>query len=313
MIMKLIDFEKYYPDEQTCKESFRQYRMNAGVTCRKCGNTKHYWMKSIEQFQCTECRFRTTLKSGTVMEDSNLPFRVWFFVLHLMTSTTKGFSAKEVQRQLGFKRYEPIWYLMQKIRTAMGERDDKYLLKGACEMDEGFFSTVESERRGKPRRKLKRGRGSEKKSTVLVMAESKKTKSKKRKNRPSTACGHVKMKVMPNMNAETVESVAKAGLAPEVCLKTDDYTSYSKLRNIVQKHTPRVVEPSKADKVLPWVHIIISNAKRNLLNNFHHIDDRYLQNYLNEYTYKLNRRYLSNQLFEHALIACASFSWFALV
>lgn len=55
------------------------------------------------------------------MQDSNLPFRTWFIVIHLMTSTKKGFSAKEVQRQLGHNRYEPIWYMMQKIRTAMGE------------------------------------------------------------------------------------------------------------------------------------------------------------------------------------------------
>ena len=53
------------------------------------------------------------------MESSNLSFRKWFIVIHLMTSTKKGFSAKEIQRQLGQKRYEPIWYMMQKIRMAM--------------------------------------------------------------------------------------------------------------------------------------------------------------------------------------------------
>ncbi|MFT6808778.1 MAG: hypothetical protein ACJA01_002009, partial [Saprospiraceae bacterium] len=29
-----------------------------------------------------------------------------------------------MQRQIGHKRYEPIWFMMHKIRAAMGQRDD---------------------------------------------------------------------------------------------------------------------------------------------------------------------------------------------
>jgi hypothetical protein len=57
--------------------------------------------------------------------------------MHLMTATKKGFSALEVQRQLGRNRYEPVWYMMQKIRVAMSDRDDKDVLSGTLEMDEG--------------------------------------------------------------------------------------------------------------------------------------------------------------------------------
>ena len=60
---------------------------------------------------------------------------------------------------------------------------------------------------------------------------------------------------------------------------------------------------------LPWVYIAISNAKRNLLNNFPHVGINYLQNYPDEFTYRLNRRYFGERLFEHLLIACISFCW----
>ena len=96
--MKLIEFIEQFPDEQSCRDAFRDYRLKVGVKCRKWGNTEHYWMKTVEQFQCKQCRTRTTLRSGTVMESSNLPFRKWFLAIHLMTSTNKGFSAKKVQR-----------------------------------------------------------------------------------------------------------------------------------------------------------------------------------------------------------------------
>jgi hypothetical protein len=306
--MKLIKFIEKFPDEQSCRDSFKDYRLKVGVKCRKCQCTKHYWMSSIEQFQCTECRTRTTLRSGTVMESSNLPFRIWFLVLHLMTSTKKGFSAKEVQRQVGLKRYEPVWYMMQKIRMAMGARDERYLLSGATEMDEGFFTTVDSENRGKRKKKLKRGRGSQQKTPVMVMAESKKSKTRK-KGRPIYSCGFFKMEAMGDLSANTIEMIAKNSLDPGCNVRTDNYPSYSKLRQVVKKHTAKTIKPKDAGKELPWVHTAISNAKRNILNNFHHVDDSYLQNYLDEFTYKLNRRNILDQLFDRLIIACISFSW----
>ncbi len=123
--MKLIEFTELYPDEASCRLAFKQYREKEGVTCKKCGNTTHYWKKKREQWECKKCHHRTTLKSGTVMENSKLPFRYWFIAMHLITSTKKTFSAKEIQRQLGHKRYEPIWAMMHKLRLVMGIRDDE--------------------------------------------------------------------------------------------------------------------------------------------------------------------------------------------
>jgi hypothetical protein len=48
------------------------------------------------------------LRANTVMHKSKLPFRYWFIAMHLLTSTKKSFSAKELQRQLGHKRYHPV-------------------------------------------------------------------------------------------------------------------------------------------------------------------------------------------------------------
>ena len=77
------------------------------------------------------------------------------------------------------------------------------------------------------------------------------------------------------------------------------------------QHTAKIVPPEEAGKELPWVHITISNAKRNLLNCYHHVDDIFLQNYLDEFTYKLNRRFFGEKIFDRLIIACSSFSWAA--
>ncbi|MBT4399619.1 MAG: IS1595 family transposase [Bacteroidetes bacterium] len=307
--MKLIEFIQHFPDEQSCREAFRDYRLKAGLQCRKCGGTKHYWMKSIEQFQCKERRTRTTLRKGTVMEDSNLPFQTWFIAIHLMTSVKKPISAKEMQRQLGYKRYEPIWYMMQKIRTAMGSRDESSTLSGMVEIDEGFFTTVDSENRGKRKQKLKRGRGSQKQTPVLVMAETKTSKSRK-KGCPAYSCKNFKLTVMEDQTGETINDISLKSLDPNTRAMTDNARAFSKLDQVVRTHKAKTIKPKDAGKELPWVHIAISNAKRCMLSAYHHVDDKYLQNYLNEYTYKLNRRYFGDKLFERLLIACISFSWF---
>ena len=130
-----------------------------------------------------------------------LPFRYWFIAMHLLTNTKKSFSAKEVQRQLGHKRYHPIWHMVHKLRSAMGKRDGEYVLAGRIELDEGYFSTeMPKEEKDKP---LKRGRGSQKKSKVLVMAESEFVESPKKGQKPRRV-GYIKMKVIDNLQAETI-------------------------------------------------------------------------------------------------------------
>ena len=115
------------------------------------------------------------------MENSKLPFQYWFIAMHFISSTKNTFSEKEVQRQLSHNRYEPIWAMMHKIRMVMGLRDDNYSLAGEVELDEGFFETVSANY--DKTEKLKRGRGSQKQTTVLVSAESKTVTNPKMKEK----------------------------------------------------------------------------------------------------------------------------------
>ena len=79
-------------------------REKEGIRCKKCERTKHYWRQS--HWQCSECTFRTTLKSGTMMEHSKIPFIKWNAAIAFMSFSKKGILATEIQRQLVHK-----WYL----------------------------------------------------------------------------------------------------------------------------------------------------------------------------------------------------------
>src|SRR5690606_27248868 len=148
---------------------FKQERDKIGVTCGRCSHTEHYWIKSQWSYECKKCRSRTSLRSGTIMQSSNLSFLIWYKTMFLLTATKKGFSSKEIQRQLGLKRYEPVWSMVRKLRKAMGNRDDRYTLEGMIEMDEGYCTIEASEHEHQTQ---KAGRGSKTKSNVMSMAES---------------------------------------------------------------------------------------------------------------------------------------------
>lgn len=170
----------------------------------------------------------------------------------------------------------------------MGQRDAQYPLSGEIELDDGFF-TVDSEEydANAPRR---RGRGSEAKARVLVMAESKEVSHPTRRD-VTRSVGYVKMQVIPNLRAETIDEVVMDSMEQESQLITDGSTSYTHFSDMVDEHRAQVISPREVGKVLPWVHIVISNAKRQLLDVFHSVDVEFLQSYLNEYCYKFNRRH----------------------
>ncbi len=302
--MNLIEFSTTFPDEASCKQKFKEYREHIGVICSRCSYKEHYWKKDKECFECKSCGTRTTLKSGTVMHKSKLPFRYWFITMHLLTSTKKSFSAKEIQRQLGHKRYQPIWHMVHKLRISMGKRDDEYILAGQIELDEGFFATEKpKDQKDKP---LKRGRGSQKKTKVLVMAESEKVEEPKKGMKPRRV-GYLKMKVIEDLKKETITPLVETLVNGNSELDTDASNSYVDLAGFVQAHNSEVIPKDKIGEKLPWVHIAISNAKRQLLNSYHNIKPEFLQNYLDEFCYKFNRRYFGEAMFNRLLVASVTY------
>ena len=236
--MKLVEFSKRFPDEEACEKYLYEIRVAQGVVCSKCGSKHQYWDKSGKCWRCAKCGHVTTLTAGTVMHGSKLPLLYWFTAIHLITATKKTFSALEMQRQLGHKRYQPIWEMMHKLRSVMGTRDDKYKLKDTVELDEGFFtcnderqstSTSDSkEGHSKGKDHKKSGLGSEIKAKVEVMVESVEAEPKK-KGQKTRKAGHIQMKVMKNLTSATINDIATKSIDPSAAIIGDAYPSHSKL------------------------------------------------------------------------------------
>ena len=296
--MNLFSFSAHFGTEDDCREHFQLERDKIGLTC-KCGSTEHFWIKSRLSYECKKCRSRTSLKSGTIMENSNLSFLIWYKTMFLMSVTKKGFSAKEIQKQLGLKRYEPVWAMVHKLRKAMGNRDAKYTLEGMIEFDEAYFTVESSEIE---QEKGIRGKGAVGKQNVAMMAESTPLEDidsgKKEKQ-----VRFFKAKVLNGHNGEEINETIKESIDNQSIVFTDKSASYVDIADFVELHIMEKSSKETTEETLKWVHIAISNAKRNLLGNYHKIKRKYLQLYLNEFIYKLNRRYFGDSLFERLIIA----------
>ncbi len=304
--MNLFEFNERFPNEQVCIEYMKNMRIKLGITCKNCSGTNHYWKSDKEMFQCKRCSYRLSLKNGTALEDSNLPLLTWFKAIHLLSATKKTFSALEIQKQLKHKKYQPIWEMLHKIRCAMGVRDSKYDLCEYLEIDEGFFTVFEKDEiLDSISTKKKRGRGSESQAKVLVLIESIPVveQEEKYKNKPNRKCGHIKMIVMNDLKALSINQEIEQNVREGTEAITDKYQGYSKLKELINHHQINTSELKEVHKVLPWVHSAIGNAKKVLQGLHHSIGAEYLQSYLNEFCYKYNRRYIDN-LFDRVLIAC---------
>ncbi|WP_407485403.1 IS1595 family transposase [Elizabethkingia miricola] len=296
--MSIFSFTAHFGSEEACRKHFKEQRDKIGVVC-KCGHNEHFWIKSIWTYECKKCRSRTSLRSGTIMQNSNLSFLIWFKTMFLMSATKKGFSTKEIQKQLGLKRYEPVWAMVHKLRKAIGDRDSRYTLEGMIEFDEGYFTVESSELE---QEKGIRGRGSVGKQNVAIMAESTPLENLET-GKTSNQVRYFKAKVLETHLSAEINETIKESIDNQSIVFTDKSTSYVDISDFVELHITEKSDKQTTKETLKWVHITISNAKRNLLGNYHKIKRKYLQLYLNEFIYKLNRRYFGEKLFDRLIIA----------
>jgi hypothetical protein len=111
----------------------------------------------------------------------------------------------------------------------------------------------------------------------------------------SKKAGYIAMQAVDSVCFSTVEAFVKKHLLANQTVHTDAYPALN-IINKTQSHEARVTPSELVDEWLPWVHIAIGNLKAFLLGTFHGVTGKYLQEYLNEFCYRFNRRYVEKQI-----------------
>jgi transposase-like protein len=285
----LMEFMDMYQTEEDCRQSLFEHRWPDGFSCPRCSCDRAYRLKSRPLFECARCGYQASLTAGTILQGARVELRKWFLAIYLLAATKKTLSSAELARQLGIAP-QTAWTMRRKIMHAMSRREDELMLLGLVEMDESY---VGGKKEGK------RGRGAEGKTPVAVMAE----------RSPAGGLSLAHMQVVERVNGLCLGKAAAAAVAPGSTILTDGWGAYRRLTAIGYVHEPHVQEsPGDAVALLPWVHVVISNFKRWILDVFHGVSPKHLQSYLDEFCYRLNRRYVRTDLFRRILNRCVRYT-----
>lgn len=166
----------------------------------------------------------------------------------------------------------------------------------------GYFEKATSEKI-----KLKRGRGSQRQKNVAVIAESIPLEDEKGDSYRHP--GYFKMKVLNTHQKTEINDLVSQTLHEYSIVFSDRSTSYVDISKHIEAHFSEKSDKQTTKTTLKWVHIAISHAKRTLLGVYHKIKGKYLQAYLDEFCYKLNRRYFGEKLFDRLTLAVAKTYW----
>jgi transposase-like protein len=282
-----------FPDDNACLEYLWRTRHAAGgehAECPKCERVtafKRYATKQQRQsWTCTACGHHLHPTAGTIFHRSSTSLRLWFYAMHLMTSTRCGISAKQLERELGV-HYKTAWRMFNKIRTElMCEDETAPKLKGEVEIDETAWG-------GKTRRKLptrkEQAAFRESKTTILGMVE---------------RGGRVRLRVIPSRRGEPLSREVRAHLDPAALMLTDDWVAYKPLR---REFAHAVINHSAGEYVIGNVHTntiegFFGNLKTGMRGAYKKVSPKYLQSYLDEYAWRHNNRFHGERSMFHALV-----------
>lgn len=289
----LLEFVEQFGTEEQCREHLFEKRFGKGFKCPRCRHEQGVKITTRLLMQCSKCHYQVSVTSGTAMNNTKIPIQKWYYAIYLITSSKRGLSAKELQRQIKVT-YKTAWYVNKRIREAMVQAESKYKLEGTVTIDEAYFSGRKSgentgdkpnDRSDKPN---KRGRGTNKSKVIVAVSLNE-----------DGSPGFAKMSVVDNFKAKTVEKFTKNSVSTGAVIVTDGFKAY-KGQTLKKDYFHEFENFDKTDDKSPlkWLHILISNAKAFINGTFHGLERDELQSYLNEFCYRFNRRKIPHLVFD---------------
>jgi len=265
-----MEFEKFFDSEDNCIKYLLEVKYPAGFKCSKCANTE-YWVLSRKRLKCKQCSSLVTITSNTFFDQSNKPLTLWFRAIWWMIAQKNGVSATSLQAILGIGSYKTAWLWLHKLRALM-VFPDRHKLSGKVEIDETYIGGVAEG---------KRGRGSENKTLVIIAVEV-----------LPKGTGRVRIKVIPTAEGKHLLGFIKENVEKGTSIVTDGWTGYAQLSRKGYEHIKqRQVIATNNEEMLPNAHRIAALLKRWLLGTHqNYTSPERLQNYLDEFAFRYNRR-----------------------
>ena len=281
----LPEFQQTFATEEACQDYLFALRWPNGFKC-PCSSNRFYWHRSRRLVKCAGCNIQTYITAGTIMHRSHTPLTTWFYGAFFTTTLTPGISATQFQRQLGLSRYETAFQILHKIRAAM-INPAREQLSGLVEVDETFVGGVRAGRETG-------GRSVVFKTAVVGAVEV------HGREEGGTYAGRLRLRVIPQTTGTELTQFITDVVERGSRVHTDGWGGYNDLRSMGYRHQAEVGSANRS--VLPLIHREFANLKTWLAGTHHHrVERQHLQTYLNEFTFRHNRRFWPFSAFERVL------------
>ncbi len=262
----ITQFNKDFPNDDVCLDTIFENRYGDVKDCPKCGvvDTKFYRVKGRKCYACMHCGYQLHPLADTIFHKSATPLKSWFYAIYLFSVSKNGVSAKELERHLGVT-YKTAHRMAAQIRKLMKDNEDP--LSGEVEVDETYIGG---------RRKL--AQKFDNKSVVFGMVE---------------RDGFAKTKHVISSGSRVLLPVIVKGVAPKSSIHSDEWRAYKTLSRRGYTHT--TVNHSKLEYVRGATHTNTiegywSQLKRSIDGTYHSVSPKYLQAYLDEFSFRYNLR-----------------------
>jgi transposase-like protein len=268
----MLEFEKRFASEESCKEYLYQMRWSNGFLCPHCNHQEYWIMKKgqSQQYRCQKCRIWIPATAGTIFHDTRIPLQIWFRAIWQVVSQKHGVSALGLQRVLGLSRYETTWNMLHRLRRAM-IRPGRDRLVGPVQIDETYL--------GGPR-PGKRGRGAVGKTLVLVAVEDRDRRA-----------GRIRLHKVKDASGDSLIPAIRESIEPESEIRTDGWEGYGDLSSSGYTRTIIRETADVGKNLLPLANRVVALLKRWLIGTHQGKPlPSHLDYYLDEFVFRFNRR-----------------------
>ena len=270
--LSLWEASQYFSDEAKATAWFTARRWPDGVRCPYCDSDAVSPRKGRKMpYRCRSCRKEFSVRTRTLLADSNLPLGKWAMAFYLFHTNLKGVSSMKLHRDLGITQ-KSAWHLAMRVREAWNSETAKFA--GPVEVDETYIGGKE---RNKPAHKrLNAGRGPVGKVAVVGV-----------KDRPT---GQVKAQVVQSTDARTLQAFVRRTTEPTAQVYTDGEPAYAGLPRAHEAVHHSVAEWVRGLAHTNGMESVWSMLKRGYMGTYHHWSGKHCGRYINEFAGRHNQR-----------------------